>query len=246
MSWSSSAPTLPSGESWGAATTGATVISSNYSATITVEAARGIGNTYYIRVTGAFSTGEGGTFNPPDLYFVANGEGTSIGRPSRWSNTVRYYTGSSSAAVSVTAGESTSSTSISSGSARATASVPAPRYWTVSYNGNGATGGSTASQTKTRDAALTLRSNGFTRTGYVFVKWNTAADGTGTSYAAGGSYTANAAAVLYAIWKRANIPVFVNTGGAIRQVEKAYANIGGTIKECAVFVNVNDQIIELK
>lgn len=72
--------------------------------------------------------------------------------------------------------------------------------WTVSYNGNGATGGSTASQTKTYGQTLTLRTNGFTRTDYVFKNWNTAANGSGTSYSAGGSYTANAAVTLYAQW----------------------------------------------
>ena len=33
-----------------------------------------------------------------------------------------------------------------------------------------------------------------------FSKWNTAADGTGTDYAAAGSYTANADLKLYAVW----------------------------------------------
>ena len=72
--------------------------------------------------------------------------------------------------------------------------------WTVSYNGNGSTGGSTASQTKTYNTALTLRSNGFTKTNHVFKNWNTAANGSGTSYAAGASYTGNAALTLYAQW----------------------------------------------
>lgn len=72
--------------------------------------------------------------------------------------------------------------------------------YAVTYNGNGSTGGSTAAQTKEYGTALTLRNNGFTKTNYNFVKWNTKADGTGTSYAAGASYTGNAALTLYAIW----------------------------------------------
>ena len=35
-------------------------------------------------------------------------------------------------------------------------------------------------------------------TTYTFSKWNTKSDGSGTNYSAGGSYTANAAATLYA------------------------------------------------
>lgn len=74
--------------------------------------------------------------------------------------------------------------------------------WQVTYSGNGATGGSTASQTKTYNDALTLRANGFTRTGFEFKRWNTKTDDTGTAYAASGSYTGNAALSLYAIWNR--------------------------------------------
>lgn len=141
-----------------------------------------------------------------------------------------------------------SGTSYSSGGDyTANASVTLYAQWqiityTVSYNGNGSTGGSTASQTKTYGTALTLRSNGFTRTNYTFTGWNTASDGSGTSYAAGASYTKNAALTLYAIWKKNNIPVYINDSGTIRQVEKAYININGTIKECTVYLNVNGVI----
>lgn len=135
-----------------------------------------------------------------------------------------------------------------SGTIRASASgtfTSAPQSYTVAYNGNGADGGATASQEKQPDVALTIADNGFTRTGYVFVEWNTSPQGDGVSYAEGASYTGNANLTLYAIWKKANIPVYVNVGGAIYQVEKAYANIGGVIKECAVYANVNGVIKEL-
>lgn len=117
--------------------------------------------------------------------------------------------------------------------------------YAVTYNGNGATGGSTDAQTKTYGTNLVLRSNGFTRTSYSFLNWNTKADGSGTTYAAGATYTTNAALALYAIWKKNNIPLYVNVGGTIHQVEKAYANVNGTIKECTVYTNVNGTIKEL-
>lgn len=116
--------------------------------------------------------------------------------------------------------------------------------WTVSYNGNGNTGGSTASQTKTYNVSLSISANGFTRTNYSFVTWNTAADGSGTNYAPGATYTGNAGMTLYAQWKKNNIPVFVNKDGVIYQVEKAYANVGGVIKECTVYANVGGVIKE--
>ena len=102
--------------------------------------------------------------------------------------------------------------------------------WTVAYNANGGNSSSVpASQTKTADVALTLSSTTPTRNtagngqysitynynggsgtptsasaartiSYAFRRWNTSANGSGTSYNPGGSYTANAGATLYAQW----------------------------------------------
>ena len=77
----------------------------------------------------------------------------------------------------------------------------APATYAVTYNINGATGTTPVSQTKTHNVNLTLQTNsGFSRTGYTFVGWNTAADGTGTNYDSGDTYIANAAVTLYAKW----------------------------------------------
>ena len=102
------------------------------------------------------------------------------------------------------------------------------RQWTVSYNANGGSGAPSA-QTKTYGTTLTLSATTPTRASsvsgsrtvtynanggsvtptsatanitstYSFSKWNTAADGSGTNYNPSGSYTANAAATLYAQW----------------------------------------------
>ena len=81
-----------------------------------------------------------------------------------------------------------------------------PDTYTVTYSGNGSTGGSIpADQTKTYDASLTLQTNSGTLTKGTdtFSGWNTAADGSGTNYAAGASYTANAGTTLYAKWTAA-------------------------------------------
>ena len=72
--------------------------------------------------------------------------------------------------------------------------------YTVVYNANGGSG-APANQTKTYGVNLTLSSTKPTLSGYTFVKWNTKSDATGTDYASGGSYTANAGVTLYAIWK---------------------------------------------
>lgn len=71
--------------------------------------------------------------------------------------------------------------------------------WTVSYNANGGSG-APSSQTKVYGTTLTLSSTEPRRSGYTFLGWSTNSSGTGTAYAAGGNYTANAAATLYAVW----------------------------------------------
>jgi uncharacterized repeat protein (TIGR02543 family) len=55
-----------------------------------------------------------------------------------------------------------------------------------------------AAETDNVPTALTL--NAFTRTGYTFNDWNTAAGGTGTSYANGATYPFTASVTLYAQW----------------------------------------------
>ncbi len=81
---------------------------------------------------------------------------------------------------------------------------------TLSYSGNGNTGGSTASQTGTRyynsagnysNPSFTLRSNGFTRTNYSFVNW-AMGSASGTKYNAGATVTLSANTTFYATWKQ--------------------------------------------
>lgn len=81
----------------------------------------------------------------------------------------------------------------------------APVTYTVSYNGNGNTGGSApADQTKSHDVGLTLAEAGtLVKTGYSFAGWNTSSDGLGVSYAAGDTYSVNAGVTLYAQWNSA-------------------------------------------
>lgn len=72
---------------------------------------------------------------------------------------------------------------------------------TVSYKSNGGSG-SMDSQTfyPDDDESVTIKANGFTRSGYSFVNWNTSSDGSGTSYNAGAKYSGNGIS-LYAQWK---------------------------------------------
>jgi uncharacterized repeat protein (TIGR02543 family) len=90
--------------------------------------------------------------------------------------------------------------------------VPAWTSYTVSYNANGGSG-APGSQTKWKDQALTLSSTKPTRTGHSFLGWSTSSTATSATYSAGGSYTANAAATLYAVWKANTYTVSYNANG---------------------------------
>ncbi len=77
--------------------------------------------------------------------------------------------------------------------------------YSVSYNANGASGGTApATQQKEKGVSLVLAMNAgdplLYRTGYTFAGWNTAADGSGTSYAECATYTNDAALTLHARW----------------------------------------------
>ncbi|MBQ7547744.1 MAG: RICIN domain-containing protein [Clostridia bacterium] len=78
--------------------------------------------------------------------------------------------------------------------------------YTVSYNANGGSG-APGSQTKLHDVTLKLSSTKPTRGTYNFTGWNTKANGSGTSYAPGANYTANASVTLYAQWSPPKVSV---------------------------------------
>lgn len=91
-------------------------------------------------------------------------------------------------------------------------SVPAWTSYSIKYNANGGSG-APSSQTKWKDQTLTLSSTKPTRTGYSFLGWSTSSSATSATYSAGGSYTANAAATLYAVWKANTYTIKYNANG---------------------------------
>ena len=103
-----------------------------------------------------------------------------------------------------------------------------PGTLTINFDGNGSTGGSTASQQIAAGNTASLNTNGFTRTGYVFTGWNTASDGSGTSYADGADYTVtpatgDATVTLYAQWEE--IPIMQNFTLADCQSQASSGNV---------------------
>lgn len=104
--------------------------------------------------------------------------------------------------------------------------------YTVSYNANGGSG-APASQTKSYNVALTLSGTAPTRTGYTFLGWSTSSSATTATYSAGGSYTTNASATLYAVWQVITYTITYKPGssgtGSQSTATKTY-NVSLTLK----------------
>ena len=94
--------------------------------------------------------------------------------------------------------------------AKVTPSIP-PVTYTVTYNGNTKTSGNVpidGSSPYNAGSSVTILGNSGTliKTDYIFSGWNTAANGSGTSYSEGDTFTINANTILYAKWLDAAPP----------------------------------------
>ena len=80
-----------------------------------------------------------------------------------------------------------------------------PEEFTITFESNGSTEypveGAMAPQTVNAKTDTALNANSFTRKGYNFLNWNTAADGTGNSYADGATVNLTENTTLYAQWE---------------------------------------------
>jgi uncharacterized repeat protein (TIGR02543 family) len=98
-------------------------------------------------------------------------------------------------------------------------SIP-PITYTVTYNGNTNTSGTIpvdGSSPYAASSTVTVLGNSGTlaKTGYTFAGWNTAANGSGTSYSQGGTFTINANTILYAQWALSPPTGLSSVGGDI-------------------------------
>jgi uncharacterized repeat protein (TIGR02543 family) len=134
-----------------------------------------------------------------------------------------------------------------------------PTY-TVTYNGNTSTGGTTpvdGSSPYLSGAEVTVLANTFTKTGYTFAGWNTAADGGGASYAPAATFAMGSSNVtLYAQWTANDYTVTyngnTNTGGSVPTDGNTYnitatvtvlGNTGSLVKTGYTFVGWNTTAI---
>jgi uncharacterized repeat protein (TIGR02543 family) len=139
--------------------------------TITLDKQNGSGgtSTVYQKYGTGWSTSSTGTFNLTNSITVPTRTGYTFGG---------YYTATGGGGTQIITAAGVMSGSASTFTANGTlyAKWTAITY-TVAYNGNGNTGGSTAQSSHTYDVAKNLTANGFTRTGYSFTGWATSVSG---------------------------------------------------------------------
>ena len=99
--------------------------------------------------------------------------------------------------------------------------------YTVSYDANGGDG-APESQTKKYSEALTLSSTVPTRTGFSFLGWSNSSTASTAEYVAGGSYSSNADANLFAVWKEKLYTITYNSNGGSGAPENGTKAYGAT------------------
>ena len=104
-------------------------------------------------------------------------------------------------------------------------------FVTLTFNANAGTG-DLAAQTFEAGVSQALAANAFTRFGYAFVGWNTASDGSGTSYTDKQSITISQDITLYAQWEKGKVVSGTENGHDYvdlgLSVKWATCNVGAT------------------
>ncbi len=88
-----------------------------------------------------------------------------------------------------------------------------PKTYTITYNGNTSTSGNIPTDSSSpylSGSTVTILGNSgspvLQKTGFTFAGWNTAANGSGTSYLQGNTFTINTNTILYARWTALSLP----------------------------------------
>lgn len=157
------------------------------------------------------------SFTIPALPYFTLSYNANGGSVSPTSKSVQYKSAVGTLPTPTRTGYTFAGWNISSSYVMPASNVTATASWniiqyTISYNANGGSGAPSA-QTKNYGTNITLSSTVPTKNGYTFLGWSTSSTATSATYSAGGTYSTNASATLYAIWKKTlTITYDTNTG----------------------------------
>jgi hypothetical protein len=112
-----------------------------------------------------------------------------------------------------------------------------PVTYSVTFDGNGASGTAPVKQTVNADTMISLPGKGgLDKAGDIFAGWNESSSGTGTTYAAGASVTVIGNTIFYAQWLDSSTPQYTvafnangATGGAPPASQTVYSGISITL-----------------
>ena len=154
---------------------------------------------------GSVATVNPGSYNVTTASFALN-------NPTKPGFTFAGWTGTGLASA-------TTNVTISSGSTgnRSYTATWTENKYIIAFNANGGEG-TMSNLNPSYTQSLTLTANAFTRTGYTFTGWNTAANGTGTPYTNGATVselttTSNGTVTLHAQWRANTYTVVFNANG---------------------------------
>ena len=157
------------------------------------------------------------SFTIPALPYFTLSYNANGGSVSPTSKSVQYKSAVGTLPTPTRTGYTFAGWNISSSYVMPASNVTATASWniiqyTISYNANGGNDAPSA-QTKNYGTNITLSSTVPTKSGYTFLGWSTSSTATTATYSAGGTYSTNASATLYAIWKKTlTITYDTNTG----------------------------------
>ena len=105
------------------------------------------------------------------------------------------------------------------------------RSYSVSYHANNGTGSPPSTNSRSFLAATTVASSSLSRSGFTFIGWNSAADGSGSSYSPGSTFLMPATnIILYAQWIANNYALIYDGNGGSGAPAAASASSGESVR----------------
>ena len=175
-------------------------VSAETSTTITYRAI------LYVNINSTVNASYSGTLNLSGTSYTGScktvfGEGNTVTCVS--AKTKTFAKGATATTATIKGGVRSSNGAWTGATVTASAKVtiPALAPATITFDANGGSGSVPTAISTYVGVANTIPPNSLTRTGYTFNGWNTASDGSGTTYATGSTITPTGDVTLYAQWQ---------------------------------------------